>query len=169
LILALAYVALTALHLLLYFYVAAGDRRLRTTLILFASATALSWIPLILGTLLGGTAQTLLWAAAFLITFAGAFIASAVSGWRLRSPSHLTERHSLVMIILLGESLIAVGAGAGPAVSRARVLVAALLACCRSVPVSGLRGRHQSSADWPHIPTGLITASPGSSPTWLLH
>jgi low temperature requirement protein LtrA len=58
LILALAYVALTALHLLLYGHVTVGNRRLRTTLRLFASATVFSWIPLILGARLGGTAQT---------------------------------------------------------------------------------------------------------------
>jgi low temperature requirement protein LtrA len=126
--LALAYIALTALHIVLYFYAAAGDRRLRTTVSVYGSATALAWIPLILGAVLGGTAQTLLWAAAFLINFGGGFVASAVSGWRLRSASHFTERHGLVLIIALGESLISVGAGAGQAVTRAPVLLEALLA-----------------------------------------
>lgn len=125
--LVLAYVTLTALDFALYFFAATGDRRLRTTLSLFASTTALAWLPLILGALLGGTAQTLLWAAAFVINFGGGILASAVSGWRLRSPSHFTERHRLVLIIALGESLISVGAGAGPAVTRWPVLLAALL------------------------------------------
>ena len=126
--LALAYVALTALHLLLYFYSAADDRRLRVTLGLFAAATVLTWVPLIIGAVLGGAAQTSLWAAAFLLTFVGGFLASSVSGWRLRSASHFAERHSLVMIIAFGESLISVGAGTGRALTRAPLLVAALLA-----------------------------------------
>jgi low temperature requirement protein LtrA len=46
----------------------------------------------------------------------------------MRSPSHFTERHGLVLMIALGESLISVGAGAGPGVTRAPVLVAALVA-----------------------------------------
>jgi low temperature requirement protein LtrA len=126
--LALAYIALTAVHLTLYFYAATGDRRLRTTLSVYAGATALAWIPLVLGASLGGTAQTLLWAGALLINLSGGLLASKVSGWPMRSPSHFTERHGLVLMIALGESLISVGAGAGPAVTRAPVLIAALLA-----------------------------------------
>lgn len=87
----------------------------------------MAWIPLILGAVLGGTAQTLLWAAALVINFGGGFLASGFSGWQLRSPSHFTERHGLVLIIALGESLFSVGAGAGPAVTRAPVLAGALL------------------------------------------
>jgi low temperature requirement protein LtrA len=131
--LALAYIVLTALHLTLYFYAARGDRRLRTTLSVHATATAIAWIPLVLGALLGATAQTPLWAVSFLINFGGGLLASKVSGWPLRSPIHFKERHGLVLIIALGESLISVGAGAGPAVTRAPVLVAALLAFTTAV------------------------------------
>jgi low temperature requirement protein LtrA len=126
--LALAYVTLTGLQLLLYFYSAMRNRRLRTTVGLFAIVEILSWVPLVTGAFLGGTAQTLLWAASFLITFLGGFFASILSGWQLRSASHFTERHDLVMIIVLGESLISVGMGVGQAVDRAPELVAALLA-----------------------------------------
>jgi low temperature requirement protein LtrA len=125
--LALAYIVFRALHLALYFYAAAQNRQLRTTLRLFAITTALAWIPLILGAALGGTAQTLLWAAAFAIDWNGGLIASFASGWQLRSPSHFIERHGLVVIIAIGESLASVGAGAGPAVTRAPVLVAGIL------------------------------------------
>jgi low temperature requirement protein LtrA len=127
LILALAYIVLRVLDLALYFHVAAGDRQMRTTLRLFTITAILAWIPLVLGAMLHGTAQTLLWAGAFVIDFSGGLIASAVSGWRLRSPSHFIERHGLVLIIALGESLISTGAGAGLAVTRGAVLVAALL------------------------------------------
>jgi low temperature requirement protein LtrA len=125
--LALAYVMLRALDVGLYFYAAAQSRQMRTTLRLFSITTAVSWIPLILGATLGGTAQTLLWAAAVVIDFGGGLIASRFSGWELRSPSHFTERHNYIMIIALGESLISVGAGAGTAVTRGPVLLAALL------------------------------------------
>ncbi|WP_446217367.1 low temperature requirement protein A [Micromonospora sp. IBHARD004] len=127
--LALAYIVLRALDVGLYFYAAAQSRQMRTTLRLFSTTTAFAWIPLILGATLGGTAQTLLWALAVVIDFGGGLIASKLSGWELRSPSHFAERHSLVMIIALGESLISVGvgAGAGMAVTRGPVLLAALL------------------------------------------
>ncbi|SCF11615.1 Low temperature requirement protein LtrA [Micromonospora coriariae] len=131
--LALAYIVLTALHLTLYFFAAMGDRRLRTTLRLYGSVTALAWIPLILGAVLGGTAQALLWSAAVVINFGGGLLTSAVSGWQLRSPSHFTERHGLVLIIALGESLFSVGAGAGAVVTHWPVRVAALLAFTATV------------------------------------
>ena len=126
--LALAYIVLTALHITLCLYAAIGDRQLRTTISIFATAVALAWIPLVLGAVLGGIAQTPLWAAAVVINFGGGQLASKVSGWHLRSLSHFSERHGLVLIIALGESLISVGAGAGAAVTRTPVLVAALLA-----------------------------------------
>src|SRR5262249_49073511 len=79
--LALAYVVFRALHLALYFYAAAQDRGLRRTLRFFAITTTLAWVPLILGAVLGGTAQTLLWAAAFSIDWNGGLVASFASGW----------------------------------------------------------------------------------------
>jgi low temperature requirement protein LtrA len=134
LILALAYIVLRGVDLALYFHVAAGDRQMRTTLRLFMATAILAWIPLVLGAMLHGTAQTLLWAGAFVIDFSGGFIASALSGWRLRSPSHFTERHGLVLIIALGESLVSAGAGAGLDVTtRGPVLVAALLVFTKAV------------------------------------
>ncbi|GAB3328445.1 low temperature requirement protein A [Micromonospora halotolerans] len=132
-ILALAYIVQRVLHLALAFHVAAGDRQLRTTLRLYMTTAILAGIPLLLGAAFHGTAQTLLWAGAFAIEFSGGVIASALSGWRLRSPSHFTERHGLVLIIALGESLMSVGTGAELAVTRGPVLLAALFAFTNAV------------------------------------
>jgi low temperature requirement protein LtrA len=126
--LAVAYVTLSGLHLILYRYAASGNRRLRTTVRRFADVELLSWAALVAGAFVGGTGQTLLWAAAFLITYVGGYIASLTSGWQLRSPSHFTERHDLAMIIVLGESLFSVGTGVGRTLNRMPVFVAALLA-----------------------------------------
>jgi low temperature requirement protein LtrA len=135
--LALAYVVVRvvylALYLYLYLYTAIDDRRLRIQLLLSAIPQSLAWIALILGALLGPTGQTVLWAVALVIDFGGGRLASALSGWALRSPSHFAERHSLVLIIALGESLISIGAGAGTAVTSRPVLVAALLGLTSSV------------------------------------
>ncbi|WP_433551983.1 low temperature requirement protein A [Micromonospora zamorensis] len=127
LILVLAYVALRVIDLVLFRWVAADNRQLRRTIRLYALSTALAWIPLILGALFGGTAQILLWAAALTIDLGGGVVASVLSGWPVRSPSHFAERHSLVVIIALGESLISVGAGVGVERIRGPILLAALL------------------------------------------
>jgi low temperature requirement protein LtrA len=71
--------------------------------------------------------QAAAWAAAFVVDFGGGRGSSGVWGYRLRSPSHFAERHGLVMIIALGETLIAVGEGAGIAIAHWLVLAAAVL------------------------------------------
>ncbi|GAA5193584.1 low temperature requirement protein A [Rugosimonospora acidiphila] len=133
LILALAYITLRALHSILYTLAAAGNRRLHITLKLYAVTTVLSWPPLIAGAILGGTTQTVLWATALGIDYLGGYLSTRLSGWPLHSPSHFSERHSLVLIIALGESLISVGAGAGTARPHPDVVVAALLAFLSTV------------------------------------
>ncbi|MEE6261776.1 low temperature requirement protein A [Plantactinospora sonchi] len=128
LILVGAYVALRLVHFLLYYLVVAHDPRVRAGLRLIAIPIVLAWIPLVLGAVYGGTAQTLLWVASSLIDIGGQRTAFAVAGgWQLRSPNHFSERNALALIIAFGESLISVGTGAGTAVTRAPVLFAALL------------------------------------------
>jgi low temperature requirement protein LtrA len=127
-VLALAYVVVRALHLGLYLYSAADNAPARRQVLRFAIPTTLAWVPLIVGAALGAGAQTVLWAVAFVIDYAGGRIAAGFSQWEIRSPSHFAERHGLVLIIALGESLVSVGAGAGSAVTRGPVLFAALLA-----------------------------------------
>ncbi|MEV6368710.1 low temperature requirement protein A [Micromonospora musae] len=126
LLLAFAYLVVRVLHLALYLYVS-RSAQLTRTLRLSAIPLALGWIPLVVGALLGGTAQTALWAVAFLIDVGGGRIASRYSPWELRSVSHFTERHRLVIIIAIGESLISIGLGAGAELATWWVLLAALL------------------------------------------
>ncbi|TDC26458.1 low temperature requirement protein A [Micromonospora sp. 15K316] len=126
LVLAVAYLAVRVLHISLYLYVSRSPQLTRT-LRLSAIPLALAWIPFVVGALLGGTAQTALWAAAFLIDVGGGRVASGFSPWQLRSVSHFTERHRLVIIIAIGESLISIGLGAGAELVTWWVLLAALL------------------------------------------
>lgn len=125
--LALAYLMVRALHLGLYFYAAADNRQSRLQVLRFAIPTTLAWVPLILGAALGGNAQSALWAVAFVIDYGGGRITATFSQWEIYSAVHFAERHTLVVIIALGESLVSVGAGAGGAVTRQPVVAAALL------------------------------------------
>ncbi|MGQ5260582.1 low temperature requirement protein A [Micromonospora sp. ZYX-F-536] len=127
LILVLAYIVVRVIHLALYYWAAEGNLRLRRTIRLYTLSTALAWVPLVLGAVFGGTAQVLLWTAALAVDLAGGVVASVLSGWPVRSPDHFTERHSLVLIIALGESLVSVGAGVGVEMTRRPILLAALL------------------------------------------
>jgi low temperature requirement protein LtrA len=56
-----------------------------------------------------GTSQTALWVAAIAVNYAGPYL-TGVAGFAV-SPSHFAERHGLIVIVALGESVVAIGAG----------------------------------------------------------
>ena len=66
------------------------------------------------------------WLAAVAISV-GAMVARRESGFTIR-PVHFAERHRLLLIIALGESVIAIGVSAEGHIAEARYLVAVLLA-----------------------------------------
>src|SRR5918997_255978 len=86
---------------------------------------------LIVAGFLDGFAQGALWAVALAIAYGVAQV-RGVSGFQVHA-GHFAERHGLIVIIALGESIVAVGGGAsggrlGPAVLVAVVLGIALAA-----------------------------------------
>jgi low temperature requirement protein LtrA len=64
---------------------------------------------LIIAAFLDGTGQALLWVGALAVDFAGPFV-FGVRGFRV-SPAHFAERFALIVIIALGESIVAIGTG----------------------------------------------------------
>ena len=88
--------------------------------------TALAGATLILAAgLVHGTLRPLLWLAALIVGFVAPLF-SDLSGWHLQ-PAHFIERHGLIMIIAIGESLVAIGLGARSTELDTGVIVAALL------------------------------------------
>jgi low temperature requirement protein LtrA len=71
-----------------------------------------------------GELQGALWLLALALDMGGPLVIDS-SGWRLK-PAHFAERHGLIVIIALGESIVAVGVGAEAGVD-AGVVVAAVL------------------------------------------
>jgi low temperature requirement protein LtrA len=68
--------------------------------------------------------QGSIWAVALLLDMLEPYLFGS-EGWKLR-PSHFAERHGLIIIIALGESIVAIGVGAGHDVD-AGVVAAAVL------------------------------------------
>jgi low temperature requirement protein LtrA len=68
--------------------------------------------------------QGALWAAALAFDMSGPLIIDP-SGWRLE-PAHFAERHGLIVIIALGESIVAIGVGAGHDLTTGVVIAACL-------------------------------------------
>jgi low temperature requirement protein LtrA len=72
-----------------------------------------------------GTLRPLLWLAALAVGLFGPLF-SGSSGWRVQ-PAHFVERHGLIVIIAIGESLVAIGLGARGTGLGTSVIVAAVL------------------------------------------
>ncbi len=115
--LVVGYAIVRITHVSTYFVAARGDHALRRQLQVTALTSVLPTLALLaIGAIVGGPAQVWIWLAAVLYDFAVIFI-TAISGggWAVRSAAHFAERHSLVIILALGESIIAIGAGLGAA------------------------------------------------------
>jgi low temperature requirement protein LtrA len=69
--------------------------------------------------------RLVLWALAFVVGFFGPLL-GGLGGWRVQ-PAHFAERHGLIVIIALGESLGAIGFGARTTELGFRVIVGAVL------------------------------------------
>jgi low temperature requirement protein LtrA len=108
LVFALAYAAARWLHIFI-FAEANEDLDARDAIRRLARTALPAPALLIVAAFLDGTAQTVVWVIALSTDFAGPFV-FGVRGFRV-SPGHFAERFSLIVIIALGESIVAIGAG----------------------------------------------------------
>ena len=124
LLFACAYAFVRMAHLVLYTVAGWGDRDLLGAVARLAVGTVIGVGLLFVAAALDGPAQLIVWVAALVIDLLGAYIGGG-KGWRL-APGHFAERHALIVIIALGESIVALGLGASHTLDRG-VIVAALL------------------------------------------
>ncbi len=123
---ALAYALVRMVHLGVYYVAAAGDAGLRRTLRATAVPVSVAGAVLVAGAVAGPPYQLGLWLGALAIDYVGVY-ASGTSGWRVQSAAHFAERHGLIVIVALGESIVAVGAGVTGLPLSVPVVVAAAL------------------------------------------
>ena len=122
-----AYLLVRCVHLALYAVAAAGDRELRHQLAITWGPLLASAALLVAGALVGGRAQTWLFAGALLVDWAGVYLTSREGDWRLHSAGHWTERHGNFIILAIGESVVAIGAGAAQQPISTPLLAGAVL------------------------------------------
>ena len=122
--LAVAYGVVRAAHIVLFVLASREDGGLRHSVIGLGISTGIGVGLLVAASQVDGTAQGALWAAALALDMGGPLVIDA-TGWRLE-PGHFAERHGLIIIIALGESIVALGAAASGHVDGG-VLVAAVL------------------------------------------
>ncbi len=118
LVVAVCYAIVRCVHLGIFALAgrAVSDPGLIHQLLRFAVVMALSIALLVAGALAGGDTELWLWLAAVLVDYVGTQLIGA-AGWRLHSPAHFAERHGLIIIIALGESIVAIGVGAAAPIS----------------------------------------------------
>jgi len=118
-----AYFVVRAAHLLL-FGLAPNDVGVRRAAKRLAVPSLLSATVLIVAGTTTGALNVALWIAALTFDYLGP-VMSGMEGWRV-SPGHFAERHSLIVLIALGESIVAVGAAGNDHLGGA-VIAAAVL------------------------------------------
>jgi low temperature requirement protein LtrA len=122
---ACAYAVVRLFHVVLSSTVARGEADRRGALLRFAPTAVLASSLLVLAAVVEGGARIALWMVALAIDYLGPLVLGMGSGWWVAA-EHFAERHGLIILIALGESIIAIGLGAGPDLD-AGVLVAAAL------------------------------------------
>ena len=122
--LAVAYSSVRAGQIALFVLASRDDPELRHSVIGLATSTAVGAAILIGGAMFEGDARLAVWAAALAFDMAGPLFIDT-NGWRL-VPGHFAERHGLIVIVALGESIVAIGVGASSGVDGG-VITAAVL------------------------------------------
>jgi low temperature requirement protein LtrA len=125
LLFALAYGSVRIAQLALLFVASRDDPGLRRSVITGLSGSTAVGVGLLVGaSFADGVAQGALWALALALDMAGPLLFGS-EGWKLM-PRHFAERHGLIVIIALGESIVAIGVGAGETVDAGVVAAATL-------------------------------------------
>jgi low temperature requirement protein LtrA len=109
------YAVVRAAHIALFRLASRDDPGFRVSIDGLAVSTAIGVGLIAVATQLDGIEQGAVWLLALLLDMAGPYFFGA-EGWKI-VPEHFAERHGLIIIIALGESIVAIGVGAEAALT----------------------------------------------------
>jgi low temperature requirement protein LtrA len=122
---ACAYAVVRVAHLALFGVASLDDPSLRHAVMTgLVGSTAISCGLLVAASFTDGVLQGALWAVALVLDMSGPLF-FGTDGWKL-VPGHFAERHGLILLIALGESIVAIGVGAEHAVDAGVIVAAAI-------------------------------------------
>jgi low temperature requirement protein LtrA len=124
LLFACAYFVVRIGQIILFYAASRGDPNLRRSVAGLAVGTLIGTSILIVASFTDGLLQGSLWALALALDVLGPYVFGS-EGWKL-APRHFVERHGLIIIIALGESIVAIGAGVEGEVDAGVVAASAL-------------------------------------------
>ena len=123
----IGYLAVRLLHAALFAVAVRGDPALgRAVLSLVASLIPGAGLIILAGAAFDGATRDALWIVAVVLDY-GIVLAQGAEGWHVHA-KHFAERFGLVVIIALGESIVAIGVGAEGVALDGGVVLAAMLA-----------------------------------------
>jgi low temperature requirement protein LtrA len=127
LIFGIAILCVRTIHLVAYTLIARsrGDTDLVHVVAVLAQSVLPASILLVIAGTQDGATQAVLWIAALTVDYGGLAV-RGVSGWRVQA-GHFAERHGLIIIIALGESVVSLGVASTAIELTAGVITAALL------------------------------------------
>ena len=125
LLFACAYALVRGAHIALFVIASHGDPGFRRSVTGLGIGTAIGSGLLVAASFADGTLQGGLWALALLLDMGEPYLFGS-ENWKL-VPGHFAERHGLIVIIALGESIVAIGVGAEGLDVDAGVVAAAVL------------------------------------------
>ena len=120
-----AFLIVTVMHLTLYALSARRDPDLLAAILHIVPSALVGASLIIVAGFVDGGLKPLLWLTALAVVFVAPLLLG-ISGWRVQ-PAHFAERHGLIVIIAIGESLIAIGLGEAVSGLSTEVIVAAVL------------------------------------------
>jgi low temperature requirement protein LtrA len=122
---AIAYLLVRLAHIVVYALADRSDTELRHAIGMLVPGTLIGTGLLLAASTQDGWLQGLFWVLAIVFDYGGVFVLD-VRGFHL-SPAHFAERHALIVLIALGESIVALGIGAEGIPLTLGVVTAALL------------------------------------------
>ena len=120
----IAYLVVRALHVLLY-ALATDDVGVRSAVLRFAPTAVGAPILIVVAAAFDGWTQAALWIVSLSLDYVGPALGRG-RGWHVHA-AHFAERHGLIMIIALGESIVAIGLTASASPLSAGVIAASLV------------------------------------------
>jgi low temperature requirement protein LtrA len=122
----------------------------------------------VVGGALGGAAQTLLWTAAVVLEWVTPRLAGRGESQQdfEIAPAHFVERHGLVIIVAIGESVVAIGIGAAGLAVNAELVLVAILGLLLA---GGLWWAYFGADDDEQAERALTAARPPERPWMALH
>ena len=121
-----AYVLVRLINMALFVIAGRRDPGFRRALVRFAPTATIGPLLILVAAFVDeGGARTALWILAIATLYSGPMLDRG-RGWRI-SPAHFAERYGLVVIIALGESIVAIGLAAAGTAPTSEIIASAVL------------------------------------------